>query len=351
MLPFPDFAGFDVETYLDWQLPNSTFSTFPTDNPRSLPLVASRSCPFQCSFCYHPLGNHYRQRSLENIFAEIETLQSAYGINGITIYDELFAHHKNRKRVHEFCDFMRGRGIHWQVSLRVDCVDDKLLTEIRKSGCYHICYGLESANNSVLESMGKKITVEQIDRAIQITAENRIGIQGNFIFGDNREDLYTAHETIDWWRKHLQYQIHLVMVETYPGSALYQRALANGIIKDEMDYLAKGKFQINNSRLTKAEYESLQSEIQALQQDLLIIPAKVLEAVVQEVDELQRRLYRFKLCCPHCEAVLDYENICDHEFTNYSIHPHLHKLCCRNCRMRFDIPIFHNEEGTKAAVA
>jgi radical SAM superfamily enzyme YgiQ (UPF0313 family) len=343
-IPFPDLAGLDVERYLDMQLANNTFSTFPVDTPRAVPLVASRSCPYQCSFCYHPLGNKYRQRSITNIMAEIDTLQADFNINGLTVYDELFVQKNNVDRVAAFCAGMKERGIHWRVSLRVDCITDALLAMLKDSGCFYIGYGIESADNEVLKSMGKNITVEQIEWALKATVEHGIGIQGNFIFGDSREDETTVQRTLDWWQNHLQYQMHLVMVDVYPGTKLYKIALERGLITDEVEYLKKADYRINTTHIDDAAYAALEAQIHAIQKEKLVIPGTVLKAEVLGPDALGRELFSLDVQCPHCGHENHYGKLSHHQFTNYSVQPELHKLGCRACNQRFDVPVVSSLE-------
>jgi len=56
-LPWPDYEGFDIEKQLEAMLPTDENYLHMHDKPRMLPMISSRSCPFTCSFCFHPLGN------------------------------------------------------------------------------------------------------------------------------------------------------------------------------------------------------------------------------------------------------------------------------------------------------
>ena len=66
-LPLPDYEGFDYDKFLDAASPGQQFYWDLFDHPREYPIVTSRSCPFPCTFCYHPIGKRYRQRSMTNI--------------------------------------------------------------------------------------------------------------------------------------------------------------------------------------------------------------------------------------------------------------------------------------------
>ena len=71
-LPLPDYEVFGYREHLDAMKPSDRDMLNIFDEPREYPLIASRSCPYKCSFCYHPSGYKYRRRSLDSIMAEIE---------------------------------------------------------------------------------------------------------------------------------------------------------------------------------------------------------------------------------------------------------------------------------------
>ena len=275
-LPFPDYEGFGIEEYLNNITPGqlSLFDIF--DIPRPYLVLASRSCPFNCTFCYHPLGQKYRQRSIDNIMEEISTVVKKYQINLLIFYDELFA--KDPVRVEEFCrrltEFQKTIPweIKWCCALRVDYVTDDLLKQMKDSGCYMICPGLESYSQTVLTSMKKHITPEQINRAVQLIRNNQIGLQGTFIFGDTAETKDTAKETLDYYRNNIdiiQDAVGLGFIHPFPGSEIYKVSMGNGLIKDEYLQICnreeKGLDFFNPQKLTSSlsddEFAGLVDEV------------------------------------------------------------------------------------------
>ena len=87
----------------------------------------------------------------------------------------------------------------------------------------------------------EKITPEKIDFAFKETLKSKIGIQGNFIFGDIAETKETAKETLNYWKKNAQAQISLGFVEPYPGSDIYFHCVKKGLIKDKIDFIQNKK--------------------------------------------------------------------------------------------------------------
>lgn len=259
-LPFPDYEGFSFGELLDKE---------PTDiyalNQGRFGMVSfGRSCPFNCTFCFHPSGTRYRKRSIDSVFQEIDYLIERYQIKNIAVTDELFVGKIEDAR--EFCRRISERGIGFVISLRVDMVNREMLTLLRDSGCLSIGFGLESADNSVLASMKKHITVEQIDYALGLCHELGLNCMGNFIFGDQNETVETAMNTINWWKAHPQYRIALHMIILYPGSELYHIAVSKGIIRDQVDFIKRGCPVTNVSKMSEQEYRSIELMISMLNQ-------------------------------------------------------------------------------------
>lgn len=248
-LSFPGYDGFN---YYEW-----------TKKSGYGLIVGSRSCTHNCTFCFHTSGKKYRQRSLDNIFEEISYQIDRYDIKTFSLNDELFA--SSKRRVYEFCDRIRKYGISWYVALRVCDVDADLLQTMKGAGCAGVSYGLESADNSVLESMQKKTSVEQIEHALEMSYEAGINITGGFIFGDINENQETATNTLNFWhRNNGRHYMNLSMIVVFPGSFLYKHACETGLITDREQFLRDGCPLINVSKLSDVEYKNLTSRITEL---------------------------------------------------------------------------------------
>jgi len=72
-LPFPDYNALGYDEWIKLIFNSGNFEILDDyENLRYTEILASRSCPFACTFCYHHLGKKYRQRSLDNVFTEID---------------------------------------------------------------------------------------------------------------------------------------------------------------------------------------------------------------------------------------------------------------------------------------
>ena len=250
-LPFPDYDGFGLKQYL--KLP--PMSIVNTTSNRAFFVNGSRSCPYQCTFCFHTTGKKYRQRSIDSIINEVEILVNKYDVRHIIFNDELFARKKERVKAIE--ETAKRLNITWAGSFRVDDIDVELIEIMRNGKCVSMNLGLESASNTVLKSMRKKTTIEQIDNALALIHDAGIPSAGNFIFGDIEETIETATETLRYWENHKEYGIDLAFINVYPGTQLYRYALQNQLIKNAVQFLKDGCPQINVSKLTDNDFSHI----------------------------------------------------------------------------------------------
>jgi radical SAM superfamily enzyme YgiQ (UPF0313 family) len=308
-LPWPDYDGFEYHKYLEnvWVRAIPLYDMF--DFPKPYNVVASRSCPFNCTFCFHPLGRKYRQRSIDSIMEEIETNVKKYRANIIHIYDELFS--KNRERVLEFCRRLKkfrqelSWECKWLCGLRVDMIDDELLSAMKDAGCHNIGFGIESYSADVLKSMRKHTTPQQIENAVFLTRKNKIGVGGNLIFGDPAETPQTVAESLDFWKRHNYLMLQTFHVNPYPGSGLYKYCIEKGIIKDRLDYIENHIYdRINMSAMTDREFEQMKI-------DLKITPVKYLYKTFPiSIKEMDNGMHTVLVQCPDCRETIQYGNRC-----------------------------------------
>lgn len=326
-IAWPDYEGLGITEFLDNQRPYSSYYLYPYDNPRLIPVISTRSCPFSCTFCYHPIGKTYRKRSLDNFFVELEYLINTYQVNMIGLLDELFSTQK--ERMFEFCNRIKPYNIKWGAQMRIDDINKDTIHALKESGCYSISYGLESKSDVVLKSMKKSIKSSKIDEALELTRNANIGIQGNFIFGDPAETEETVQETLDWWKVNIQYQINLGFIIPYPGCENYNNAVKNGLIKDKLAYIKAGCPPINLTKLPQAQYAKLQRKV-AYYQDAYQISGKIIsQKKIQKTESHNEVVYSLTAQCPHCNSISIYKNM---PKIYYSIYD---RLACRNCNQKF----------------
>ena len=226
-LPFPAWDLFPIEKYLS--VPNFNNN----QSIRSINMISSRGCPFNCTFCYNVFGTRtHRARSIDNVIAEIKELNKRYGVKGILISDNLFV--ANKKYVAEFCERLKKEKIDiiWGTSGRVNTVNLETLKKMKEAGCIGLLYGFESGSQKMLDAMNKQVTVEQMKHAVRITKEAGIEIWSAFMVGIPGETKETIKETAEFIKEMDLFVPGLFIANPFPGSQLFDYAMKKGLIKD-----------------------------------------------------------------------------------------------------------------------
>lgn len=331
-LPSPDFEGIRFREQLEHMYTNTDYANNASDNPRIYPLLASRGCPFKCTFCYH--YDTYRARSMNNIMDELRFAVKTFDINIINIFDECFSIKKGR--ISEFCERIKelrsevGVDLKWTCQMTVNSVDSIILKQMKEAGCDSISYGFESYSSIVLRSMHKPITPERIDQAFHETLDAGIAVQANFIFGDIAETMETAKTTLDYWKNNCKGQVNLDFIQPYPGSEIYKHCLKKGIINDKVDFIknhiASGAALNMTERITDEEFKQLKK-------DVFDAEGRYREQIRPvSVKKIKKNVYSVKAKCPYCKQIVEYKNCFIKNRFTYGFN-----IICRNCHMRFFI--------------
>lgn len=265
LLPYPDYDSFGItESHLSAHA-MALYALYPHDNPKIMQVMSSRGCPHSCTFCGHTLPKKVRFRSIESMEQEIRYYIRQYSANMIYFCDEMLSHSK--ERILAVCDMMERLGLVWSAMFRVDMLDDYIVSRIKSSGCFLAVLGIESADETVLKSMKKQISQDQITNAIRLLRKYKIGIQGNLIFGDPAETWETAKNSLLWWAKNKFYFILLRFIFAFPGSDNYTYALRSKKLVDRVAFLRQYCPQINLSNMTDDEMIQLVRLAETLQID------------------------------------------------------------------------------------
>ncbi len=345
--PLPDYDVFGVNEMLDdYSMATRLLYRYSRPDPRPFNLVTARSCPFSCSFCVHDHGPKYRARSIENIINEIKVTYDKYHYNILLMLDELFA--VNKKRMTEFCMALLkakeeyGWDFDWTFQTHASAHLDKESLELaKKSGCFFFSYGLESASPLVLESMNKKMKISQIEEAIKLARESKVGFGGNLIFGDPAETEDTIAESLSFWVKYGGSEfIFLANVVPYPGSRIFNDCIKRGLIKDKAQfYETIDKNYINMTSIPNTDLGYRMQAFNLLERSWLF--PKSTKATCKEVPAdnpilryFKSKMYEVKAQCPHCGEEITYRDM----FTMGKQDTFLGTGCTKcNRRIRVDI--------------
>lgn len=153
----------------------------------SVPLMATRGCPYRCTFCSSPSmwGTRYYMRSPKDVLDEIELFYNKFQIRNFDFYD-LTAIIK-KEWIIDFCQQLLARklDITWQIpaGTRSEAIDQEVAMYLYKSGCVNITYAPESGSEETLKRIKKKVSLNKMLQSIKFSHKENMNIKLNIIIG------------------------------------------------------------------------------------------------------------------------------------------------------------------------
>ncbi len=221
-IPFPDRQAL-IQHYR-----NGTYSSFLRGSPADV-IMTSRSCPFNCSFCFKVCGR-YRSRSAENVLAELDWVYQNIRPASLDFMDDSFT--IERKRVNAILDGLISRNypIALKVRSRVNVVDEALLTRMKAAGVKTVVFGFESGSQSMLDAFNKRTLVEENVRASQLARKVGLNCLGDMILFYPGETRASLKETVDFVRRANPTAVKFYVLTPLPSTKVYEEAKAAGTL-------------------------------------------------------------------------------------------------------------------------
>jgi len=220
----------------------------------STPVITSRGCPFQCTFCSNPVhGKQTRFRGAENIIGELILLKEKYGIRDVVFWDDTFT--LDRSRIERICQLMNEEKLNlsWSCATRVDTVDRNILKMMKESGCWQVSFGVESGVDRLRQKIKKNISEEQIVKTFENCRKLNIETRAFFMLGIPSETREESLRTIEFAKRLEPDFAQFTLTVPYPGCELFEEATAQGWVppkwenfqtypKDDPVYVTEGRF-------------------------------------------------------------------------------------------------------------
>jgi anaerobic magnesium-protoporphyrin IX monomethyl ester cyclase len=280
-LPFPDRELLDAEYH-------STIVGANVAPKKFTSIISSRGCVFRCRFCgcRKFARNMWRPRSVENIFEELSLLVSE-GYRQFLFVDDNFA--LNQKRVMKLCREIRKEkmDIEWICDSRVDHCSYEMLRESVKAGCIMVYFGIESANQRVLDYYNKQTTPEQAEAAVRAARKAGVDvIVGSFIVGAPNETREEIQNTLKFAQR-LELDVpQFNILGAFPGTDLWDELTMTGIINADQ-YWETGLCVAEVSSDT-VPHEEIQQMIHDYFYDFILRPSYIAAQVIRTLKSRYR---------------------------------------------------------------
>lgn len=227
-IPFPDWEMLQPNNYFKYM--QSVSMPLRGENP--IPILTSRGCPFQCTFCCSGATNRriMRYRSPENVVAEIQFLKEKYGVDEIFFSDDNLTMDIERAKKIFSLMIEKKLNLHWRApnGIRIDRIDEELVEKMAQSGGYYVGVGIESGNTDVIKRIKKNIDLRGVKEKVELLHKYKIKVSGFFMTGILNETVSEADDTLKFALSVPFDRIQVCNFVPYPGSEDFDRIFLLG---------------------------------------------------------------------------------------------------------------------------
>jgi radical SAM superfamily enzyme YgiQ (UPF0313 family) len=189
-------------------------------------IIASRGCPFNCSFCQPMLreifGNKVRFRSPQSVLKELDELVEKYHIKSLYFIDDNMT--VNKKWLYEICDGIEKRNYGLIIGMqgKADTLTPEIAERLKRINCRYMSFGVESGCQRILdEIMGKHLTIAQIENAFKLCEQNDILTCASLMIGSPGDTKETIMDTVKLLERIRPNFIDLHYTAPTPGSRMF----------------------------------------------------------------------------------------------------------------------------------
>jgi len=155
-------------------------------------VLTARGCPNNCAFCSArailrrlkdiKFGlKTLRKRNVNEVRREIELARDELNIRSLRFSDETF--NADANRLEALCAALKDAGVLWRVSCRTRPSNVGMWARMRDAGCREVSFGVECADQRVLDLLDKRATVEDAAKAIKDAREAGLTVRALFMVG------------------------------------------------------------------------------------------------------------------------------------------------------------------------
>lgn len=183
--------------------------------------MVSRGCINKCIFCSSHFYGKYRLRSVENVMEEMRWITRGLGIRELKFYDDGITYNREwaetlfTKMIDEKIDLT------WNTNLRADSIDYDLAILMKRAGCHTVNMGLESANQNILNTIKKNITVERMKQSVIDCKKAGLEVCGYFVLGLPGETAETIEQTVKFAKSLDLDLVTFNITAPHPGTPFY----------------------------------------------------------------------------------------------------------------------------------
>jgi anaerobic magnesium-protoporphyrin IX monomethyl ester cyclase len=239
-IPLPAWDLFDVNTYFKHRFVGGT-----DINEVTIPILATRGCPYQCTFCAAP--NMWEPRWIPRdpvkVADEIEQYYRVYGARNFPFQDLTAIVRKDW--IVKFCNELirRELPISWQFpsGTRSEAIDDEVAELLLRSRMINIAYAPESGSERTRRLIKKKMKTDTLLDSVKCSVRHGLNVSLFLVLGFPHDTSADMRENLSFVKRVRDLGVNDLPVGTFmalPGTQLFDVLFEQGRIKIDRKYFS-----------------------------------------------------------------------------------------------------------------
>jgi anaerobic magnesium-protoporphyrin IX monomethyl ester cyclase len=236
-IPLPAYHLINMKRY--FELFKKGFSNRPYNaSHKTIPIITSRGCPFNCCFCsiHLHMGRNWRAHSAKYVIKHIKHVTSKYKVKHISFEDDNLTLDTTRfEKILDGISKLKTK-ITWDTpnGVRADRLTKSILKKAKKTGCKALVIGIESGVKRVLDKViDKSLDLKQVIKISKSANEIGLTVSAFFMIGIPGETKQDIKNTLKFALKlNKLYNVMPSVTFAAPliGTPMYDEALKKGYL-------------------------------------------------------------------------------------------------------------------------
>jgi radical SAM superfamily enzyme YgiQ (UPF0313 family) len=198
----------------------------------AFPVLVSKYCPYGCTYC-NARRTGLLDRPLKNVKKELKYLKHK-GIRRVVLCGNNLT--ISKKRFIETCNMMKDLNMKWEGDGRVNHMEDGMYEALKESQGTML-FGVESANQGILDKMQKEFTIERVIEVADNLNKLNIPFRYTFMFGFPWDSHESCKEMVVLKKRVGALNYHCNFVNAYPGTPLFEEMKKLKLVNEaELDF-------------------------------------------------------------------------------------------------------------------
>lgn len=275
-LPFPDRQLF--------------YSKFPKSYRNYPMIITSRGCPFRCTYCannamakiFTGKGKYLRQRSPENVIAELEELIKNYKVKYFIFADDVFT--ANKKWIEIFISMYREKiNKPFVCSTHPIAMTQELAYLLKDAGCILIAMGLQSGCEEIRVNTLKRFEKNcDFMRAAEYCRIAGIKFSVDAILNLPYDNPETLRESIRFYNEIRPNIVLCYRLVYFPKTEIIDISIKTGIISEEFrELINEGKAPVYLTAPTGSNVDDDYKKFALLFTIIPLLPPRMIQKIIE----------------------------------------------------------------------